>query len=149
MIVLKIFFQILWGKSRDASSLSQFHNALRYSKVSKDMKNFYSYNNFFKTVININMVAFCITFARYKKISIYKKWLVNSDWPEEIFRLKNLNLKPFEVRKLWSQVTQKVNKIIAIILTAKQKGWNAANRDIEAIQSKTRARRDPKKPWGM
>ena len=64
------------------------------------MKNFHACNNFFKTVIDINMFTLCITSARYKNISTYKKWLVNSDWPEEISKLENLNLKPFKVQKL-------------------------------------------------
>ena len=38
MTVLKTFFQILWGKSKDASSLSRCHEALKRPKVSKDMK---------------------------------------------------------------------------------------------------------------
>lgn len=37
------------------------------------MKNFYIYNNFFKTIIDANVVAFCIIFAKYNNISIYKK----------------------------------------------------------------------------
>ena len=61
------------------------------------MKNFYAYDDFFKTVIDANVVALYITSAGCKDISTYKKWLVNSDWPEEICRLENLNLKPFEV----------------------------------------------------
>ena len=98
--VLKNFFQILWGKSRNISSLSQCYDSLRCSKVSKDIKNFHAYNNFFKMVIDVNVVAFCIMSARCKDISTYKKWLVNSDWLEEIFRVENLNLKPFEIQKL-------------------------------------------------
>lgn len=69
------------------------------------MKNFYAYDDFFKTVINANVVAFCITSTRCNNISTYKKWLGNSNWPEEISRLANLNLNPFKVQKLWSQVT--------------------------------------------
>ena len=61
------------------------------------MKNFHAYNNFFKTVINANVVTFCITSAGYKDINTYKKWLVNLNWLKKIFRLENLNLKLFEV----------------------------------------------------
>lgn len=95
--ILKTFFQILQGKSKDASSLSWCHNTLRCSKVSKNMKNFHVCNNFFKMVINTNLVVFCITFARSNNISAYKKWLCNLNQPEEIFRLENLNLNFFEV----------------------------------------------------
>ena len=104
MTVLKTFLQILWGKSRDASSLSRCHDALRRPKVFKDMKNFYACNDFFKTVIDANVIAFCITSARCKNISIYKKWLVNSDRLEEISRLENLNLKPLKYKN--SEVKQ-------------------------------------------
>ena len=79
MTILKMFLEILWGKSRDASSLSRYYDTLRHPKVSKDMKNFYACNNFFKTVIDINVVALCITSTGYKDISTYKKWLINSD----------------------------------------------------------------------
>ena len=69
------------------------------------MKNFHACNDFIKTVIDAIVVALCIISIGCKDISIYKKWLVNSDWPEEIFRLKNLNLNFFEVQKLQSQAT--------------------------------------------
>lgn len=63
------------------------------------MKNFYIYNNFFKIVIDINMIAFYIMSTRYKNINIYKKQLINLIWLKEIFRLENLNLKFFKVQK--------------------------------------------------
>ena len=113
------------------------------------MKNFHACNDFFKTVIDANVVTLCITSAGCKDISTYKKWLVNSNWPKEIFRLENLNLKPFEVQKLRSQATQKVNETTATTLAAKQEEWNAANRDTEATQSRARARRDPGRLRGM
>lgn len=53
-----------------------------------------------KTIIDINIVMLCITFTMYNDISIYKKWMVNSNWLEKIFRFENLNLNPFEVQKL-------------------------------------------------
>ena len=92
---------------------------------------FHACNNFFKTVIDANVVALCITSAGFKDISTYKKWLVNSDWPEGISRLENLNLKPLEVQKLQSQVTQKVNKTTATTFAAEEKEWNVANCDTE------------------
>lgn len=78
------------------------------------MKNIYVYNNFFKTVININMVVFYITFNKYNDINIYKSWLNNLDWPKEISSLENLNLNLFEVQKLQSHITQIVINIIVI-----------------------------------
>ena len=113
------------------------------------MKNFYACDDFFKTIIDVNVIALCITSVGYKDISTYKKWLVNLDWLEEISRLENLNLKPFEVQKLRSQATQKVNETTATTLAAKQEEWNAANRDTEATQSRARARRGPGRPRGM
>ena len=88
MTILKTFLQILWGKSRDASSLSRYHDALRRPKVSKDMKNFYTCNDFFKTVIDAKVFVLCITCAGCKNIGTYKKWLVNSDWPRRFLGLK-------------------------------------------------------------
>lgn len=43
------------------------------------MKNFHIYNNFFKTVININVIMLYIISAKYNNISKYKKWLSNSN----------------------------------------------------------------------
>lgn len=67
------------------------------------------------------MIVFCIIFAQYNNINIYKKWLINLDKLKKIFRLENLNLNSSEIQKLLSQVTQKVNRIIIIIFIAKQK----------------------------
>lgn len=61
------------------------------------MKNFHACNDFFKTVINANVVALYITFTRFNDISTYKKWLGNSDRLKEISRLENLNPYPFEI----------------------------------------------------
>lgn len=97
MTILKIFLQILYSKFGDVSILSQYYNDLRSLKVSKDMKNFHIYKDFFKTVFDINMTIFCIIFAKCKDINIHKRWFMNSDWLKEIFRLENLNLKSFKV----------------------------------------------------
>lgn len=59
------------------------------------MRNFHTYNNFFKTVIDVNMIIFYIIFTKYKDINKYKKQLINSNWLEEISKLRNLNLKLF------------------------------------------------------
>lgn len=61
------------------------------------MKNFYTYDNFYTTVIDVNIITFCIMSIGCKNITIYKKWLVNSDWPEKISKFENLNLKLFEI----------------------------------------------------
>lgn len=45
--ILKTFFQMLWDRPRDVYNLNRCHDALRYPKVSKDMKNFHGCNNFF------------------------------------------------------------------------------------------------------
>ena len=113
------------------------------------MKNFYAYNDFFKTVIDANVVAFCITSTKCKDISTYKKWLVNSDWPEEISRLENLNQKTFEVQKLWSHGIQKVNKTTATTLTTKQEEWNTTNYYTETIEKRAQAKHGPGKPRDM
>ncbi len=100
------------------------------------MKNFYTCDDFFKTVINANVVVFCITSTNYKDISIYKKWLINLDCPEKISRLENLNLKPFKVQKLQSQATQRVNEITATTFATKREEQNIANHNTKAIQSR-------------
>ena len=56
------------------------------------MKNFHICHDFFKTVIDAIVVVLYITSNRYNDISIYIRWLGNSDWSKEIFILENLNL---------------------------------------------------------
>lgn len=73
MTILKMFIKILLGKSRDTCCLNQYYNALRYSKVSKNMKNFYIWNDFFKIIINTNMIVFYILSVGCKNISKYKR----------------------------------------------------------------------------
>lgn len=85
------------------------------------MKNFYIYNNIFRTVIDTNIITLYITSTRYNNISIYKRWLSNLNQSEEIFRLENLNLNFFEIQKLWNQGIQKVIKTIATILVTRYK----------------------------
>lgn len=73
IIILKTFFQILYGKLRDTSSLTQCHDALKYPKVFKDMKNFHIYKDFFKIIINVNVITLYIIYARCNNINIYKR----------------------------------------------------------------------------
>lgn len=61
------------------------------------MINYNTYNSFFTTTINKNVVIFCITFSEYKDINKYKKWVVNSNWPKEISRFEYLNLNFYKV----------------------------------------------------
>lgn len=83
------------------------------------MKYFYVYNNFFKIVIDANIITFYITSTEYNDISIYKIQLINLDQPEKIFKLENINLNLFEVQKLQNKTTQKVNKTTTTTLAAK------------------------------
>lgn len=69
------------------------------------MKNFHACNDFFKIIIDINIIVLCITSAKYNNIGIYKRWLGNLDWLKRIFGLENPNLNPFKVQKLQNQVT--------------------------------------------
>lgn len=85
------------------------------------MINFYTYNDYFITIIDANVIILYINSAGYNNISIYKKQLRNCNYLEEIFRLENLNLNLFKIQKLLSQATQKINKITATIFAAKQK----------------------------
>lgn len=74
---------------------------------------------------------------------------MNSDWPEEIFKLENLNLKPFEVQKLWSQATQKLNMVTATIFVTGQEEWNTTNCNIKVLQNKTWNKSGLKKLWSI
>lgn len=68
-----MFYQILYNKFENINSLIQYYDAFKYSKKFKDIKSFYTYNNFFKMFIEANLIKLFIIFAGYNNINIYKK----------------------------------------------------------------------------
>ena len=50
-------------------SLSQYQDAFKRSKISKNIKNFCIYKNFYKMVIDINVVTIFIIFVKCKNIN--------------------------------------------------------------------------------
>ncbi len=51
MNFFRLFFIIFWGKLNNHYSLQQFYNLLAQKKICKKVKNFYAYDDLFKTNI--------------------------------------------------------------------------------------------------
>lgn len=58
-------------KARNMALLDWYQGVLKQSKVSKDMKNFYTYNSFFRYIINPYIIALIIEIIDYKSINIF------------------------------------------------------------------------------
>lgn len=59
------------NKARNMALLVWYQAVLKQWKVSKDMTNFYTYNSFFKYIINTYIIALIMEIIDYKNIDIF------------------------------------------------------------------------------
>lgn len=58
--MLRLFYIIFWGKLKDYYLFQLFYNILAQKKVSIQVKEFYTYDNYFKTIIQAHTIPYCI-----------------------------------------------------------------------------------------
>lgn len=76
MNLFTMLFDQFWGKSGNIASLHRYQGVLKRPNVSKDMKNFYAYNTFFKHVVDTHIIALFMKTTSYKDIDKFKAWVV-------------------------------------------------------------------------
>ncbi len=99
---MKLFTFTFWGESNDECSLLRFSIALR-RKVHKDVKDFHSNDDFFRTIIYSHLIAFCIHELGYPDFDSFQYWVCTQDWPELLKGVENKYLCPLSVHLLRRQ----------------------------------------------
>lgn len=66
--LLTMFFDKLWGKPRNITSLDQYTKVSKRLKMSKDIKNFYTCDTFLKHLIDIYVIALIMKESSQKNI---------------------------------------------------------------------------------
>ncbi len=99
MNILKLFTFTFWGESNDECSLSRFSIALR-RKVHKDVKDFHSNNDFFRTIIHSHIIALCMHKLGCPEFDSFQCWVSIQDWPELLKEVENKYLHPLSVHQL-------------------------------------------------
>lgn len=67
-----MFFNKLWDKLGNITSLSQYQGVLKRQNVSKNMKNFYVCKSFFKYLFNIHIIILPMKINSHKSIDEFK-----------------------------------------------------------------------------
>lgn len=102
MNILKLFMFTFSRKSNDECSLLRFSITLR-RKVPKDVKDFHSNNDSFRTIIYSHVIAFCMDESSCFKFDSFQRWISLQDWPKLVKEVENKNLRPFLVHQLRCQ----------------------------------------------
>ncbi len=71
-----MIFDKFWGKLENIVSLDRYTGVPKQPKVSKDMKNFYACNTFFKNLIDAHVIALVIEKSCQKSIDEFQAWIV-------------------------------------------------------------------------
>ncbi len=84
MNLLTMMFNKLWGKSKNTASLGRYTRVLKQPKVSRDMKNFYAYDTFFKHLVDMHVIALLMEKSGQNSIDEFQVWIAQSDRPNAI-----------------------------------------------------------------
>ncbi len=64
------------------------------------IKDFYSCDDFFRTIVQAHIIAFCIYHQGLTKINDLQTWLSRNDWPNLIVQIEGQYLNPEKVQNL-------------------------------------------------
>ena len=108
MNILKLFLCTSWGKQSDRVLLARFQVVLKCRGVTKDAKDFQTCDNFYRTVITSFAIALCAHVTSCRKLSEFKKWLPENNWPTIISNVKQKYLGLSEVVVLVKHAKEQV-----------------------------------------
>ena len=83
--------------------------------MSKNIKNFYACNTFFRYVIDAHVVALIMETVDCKDIDKFWLWIAQSNWPNSIKRTQEQYLQLFYIQQIRTKATRESE--IAIIST--------------------------------
>ena len=102
MNLLRLFFITFWGKSNNHYSFQQFHNVLARKEMNKKVKDFYAYDDFFRTIVQAHIIALCMHHKGFTKIDDLQTLLCKNNWPDVIAQVEKQYLgldKVQDIRK--------------------------------------------------
>ncbi len=111
-----------WGESNDECFLLRFSIALR-KKVHKDIKDFHSNNDFFRTIIYSYLFTLCMHESGCPNFDSFQYWVCIQDWPKLLKGVENKYLCPLLVYLLRRQNKTAVADEVDATVTAQQEDW--------------------------
>lgn len=103
MNLLRLFYTTFWGKSKNHYLIQQFLNVLARKKVSMKIKDFYTCNDFFRTIVQAHIIALCIHYQGLTKINDLQTLLSGVNWPGMIAQIKKQYLSFEKVQNLYNR----------------------------------------------
>lgn len=122
MNILKLFTFTFWGQSNNECFFLHFSIALK-RKIYKNVKDFYSNNDFFCTIIHFNIIALCIHESGRTKFNLFQRWVSTQNWLELFKEVEKKYLYPFLVHLIHCQSENAVANKVNAIITAQQEDW--------------------------
>ena len=120
MNILKLLLTTFWGQSGDEFSLQRLAMALRRSAVSpkNTHKEFHACDDFFRTVIQANVIVLCINESGCTSSAAFQTWLSRNNWPALLKLVQEKYLNPLSVHLIKKQADQQVESEVADLLKA-------------------------------
>ena len=87
---------IFWGELNDECSFLDFSIALN-RKVHKNVKDFYSNNDFFLIIVYFYLINFCIHESGYPNFDLFQHWVCGQNWPKLLKGVENKYFCPLSI----------------------------------------------------
>lgn len=125
MNILRLFLTTFWGQSQDEFSLQRLAVALRRSAVSpkNTIKEFHACDDFFRTVVQANLIALCMNVSGCASSAAFQTWLSRNNWPALLKLVVEKYLSPLAVHTFRKESDQQVESEVAKLLKTRQQEW--------------------------
>ena len=67
------------------------------------IKNFHNCDNFYRTIVQAYIIAFCIYYKDLTKINDLQIWLSKNKWPDLIVQIEGQYLDPKKIQNLYNR----------------------------------------------
>ncbi len=100
MNVLKLFLGTTWGKKGNQISFARFQQALLRKKATRDLKDFHTSDNFFRTIVIGFALALYMQETSCSEIPEFKTWLSENNLLKMVQNVVDKHLGQFKTIKL-------------------------------------------------
>ena len=143
MNVLKLFLGASWSEKDNCVSLTRFKVRLGRNNASRDAKDFYACDDFYKTVVKSFAILLCMHGAGSTNVATFKTWLSQNDWQKMIQDVEETYLGALEPAKKNLIFARTLRKRLSMAIEQEKKDWLAKKAHDRGARITTTFMREP------
>jgi hypothetical protein len=123
MNVLKLLFRVFEGDAVDPGSLKRFSTILRRKGVSKEIKDFHAWDDFFRMVLKAYILVYYQHHAGAADTKQLKLHLETKDWPAQIALAGQSEIDPFRISRVRREARESIDAAVEAQMEEERAKW--------------------------